>query len=184
MKRRTFLSAAALASTALAIEPFARDTAQFSGLGLTTYSLKRHMKWWWGKVKDGNQLDMLGFLDYCAELGLDGAELTSYFFEEPVTTARLNQIKRRAHLQGLEITGAAMSNNFGHPPDSDITAGEMRYFRKWIDHSADLGAPVCRIFASKKTPGENTRREGRNYTRYKNSSRSTHPQKDVLSYVS
>ena len=156
--RREFLTAtgaaavAGFATNARALEPIQRVNPRIRGLSMTAYSLKPHMKWWWGKVKDGNQLDMLGFLDYCAELGLDGAELTSYFFEEPVTTARLNQIKRRAHLQGLEITGAAMSNNFGHPPDSDITAGEMRYFRKWIDHSADLGAPVCRIFASKKTP--------------------------------
>ena len=66
MKRRTFLSTAALASTAHAIEPFSRGAAKFSGLGLTTYSLKRHMKWWWGKPnKDvgGQQLEMADFLD-------------------------------------------------------------------------------------------------------------------------
>lgn len=156
--RRQFLTAAGAATVvglttrAPALEPIQRVSPRIRGLSMTAYSLKPHMKWWWGKVKDGNQLDMIGFLDYCAKLGLDGAELTSYFFETPVTLARLNQIKRHAHILGLEITGAAMSNNFGHPPSSDFTAQQLRYFRKWIDHSADLGAPVCRIFASKKTP--------------------------------
>ena len=91
MKRRTFLSTAALASTAHAIEPFSRDAAKFSGLGLTTYSLKRHMKWWWGKPnKDegGQQLEMADFLDYCAELGLEGAEITSYFFQNRWKSAK------------------------------------------------------------------------------------------------
>ena len=122
MKRRTFLSAAALASTALAIEPFARDTAQFSGLGLTTYSLKRHMKWWWGKPnKDegGQQLEMADFLDYCAELGLEGAEITSYFFPEPLEKPEIHALKRRTQILGLDITGAAMGNNFAFPPGSD-----------------------------------------------------------------
>lgn len=156
--RREFLSAAGAAAissftaNAHALEPIRRVNPRIRGLSMTAYSLKPHMKWWWGKMNDGNTLDMLGFLDYCAKLGLDGAELTSYFFEAPVTTARLNQIKRQAHILGLEITGAAMSNNFGHPPNSQVTVREMQYFRKWIDHSADLGAPVCRIFASKKTP--------------------------------
>ena len=109
------------------------------------------MGWWWGKPTDG-QLDMLGFLDYCAELGLDAAEITSYFFETPVESAYINQIKRRAHNLGLDISGAAMGNNFGHPPDSDVSKAQMEYFRRWIDHFADMGAPVVRVFASKSLP--------------------------------
>ena len=114
--RREFMTAAGAATVvgftanAHSLEPIRRVNPRIRGLSLTAYSLKRHMKWWWGKVKDDNTLDILGFLDYCANLELDGAELTSYFFETPITTVRLNQIKRRAHVLGLEITGAAMSN--------------------------------------------------------------------------
>ena len=155
MKRRTFLSTAALASTAHAIEPFSRDAAKFSGLGLTTYSLKRHMKWWWGKPnKDegGQQLEMADFLDYCAELGLEGAEITSYFFPEPLEKREIHALKRQAHLLGLDITGAAMGNNFAFPPGSDENLGHMKYFRTWIDHFAELGAPVVRVFAARGLP--------------------------------
>ena len=155
MKRRTFLSTAALASTAHAIEPFSRDAAKFSGLGLTTYSLKRHMKWWWGKPnKDegGQQLEMADFLDYCAELGLEGAEITSYFFPEPLEKREIHALKRRAQILGLDITGAAMGNNFAFPPGSDENLGHMKYFRTWIDHFAELGAPVVRVFAARGLP--------------------------------
>ncbi|MEK6237527.1 MAG: sugar phosphate isomerase/epimerase [Planctomycetales bacterium] len=157
LTRRCFLGAAgtaaasSLAPTARAIEPLERINPRFTGLSLTSYSLKRHMRWWWGKPAKG-RLDMLGFLEYCARLGLDGAELTSYFFETPVKRETINQIKRRAHLLGLDVTGAAMGNNFGHPPTSDVTRREMKYFQTWIDHFADLGAPVARVFASKQTP--------------------------------
>jgi sugar phosphate isomerase/epimerase len=156
ISRRNFLAAAgavvtATGSAATAIEPFQRDVARFTGLSLTAYSLKPHMHWWWGKPTDG-KLDILGFLDYCAELGLDGAELTSYFFQTPVEQAYMNQVKRRAHLLGLDVTGGAMGNNFGHAPDSDVTRKQMKYFRRWIDHFADMGAPVVRVFASKQPP--------------------------------
>ena len=152
MKRRTFLSTTAFASAAHAIEPLARDSAQFSGLGLTTYSLKRHMKWWWGKQTKSGNLEMAGFLDYCAELGLEGAEITSYFFPDPLEKREIHALKRRAHLLGLDITGGAMGNNFSFPPGSDENRGHMNYFRTWVDNFAELGAPVVRVFAARGLP--------------------------------
>lgn len=143
--------AAANTSTVTAIEPFNRSSSHFTGLSLTSYSLKPYMRWWWGKPTDG-PLDMLGFLDYCAQLGLDGAELTSYFFKTPVERSFINSIKRRAQVLGLDISAGAMSNNFGHPPGSEFAEQQMKYFRTWIDHFADVGAPVVRVFASKSLP--------------------------------
>lgn len=140
-----------LAAPSLAADRFQRIKPRIKGLGMTTYSLKPHMQWWRGE-RTGGKLDMLGFLDYCAELQLDGAELTSYFFPTPLEPTYLNEIKRRAHLLGLDITGGAMGNNFAHAPGSDTTRDQMKYFRSWIDHFADLGAPVVRVFASRGLP--------------------------------
>ena len=154
MNRRNFLQTSALAASATslpAIEPFRRKTHAFKGLSLTTYSMKRHMKWWWGKETEG-KLDMLGFLDYCAELGLEGTEITSYFFQDPLDLAYINQVKRRAHLLGLDITGGAMGNNFAFKPGSPENVGHMEYFRRWVDHFADMGATTVRVFAGKKLP--------------------------------
>ena len=156
ISRRHLLAAAGAASLAAArpsgaIEPWKRGPAFFSGLSLTTYSLRPLMRWWCGKQTAG-RLEMLDFLDYCAELGLEAAELTSYFFAEPVERSEINRLKRRAHLLGIDISAGAVGNNFGHPPDSDTTRREMESFRTWIDHFADLGAPAVRVFASKSPP--------------------------------
>ncbi len=86
------------------------------------------------------------------ELGLEAAELTSYFFAEPVERSEINRLKRRAALLGLDISAGAVANDFGHPPDSDETRRQMESFRTWIDHFADLGAPAVRVFASKSPP--------------------------------
>ncbi|MCA9267674.1 MAG: sugar phosphate isomerase/epimerase [Planctomycetales bacterium] len=152
--RRDFLraaSATALAAGATAawgIEPFKRTNPRLSGLGLTTYSLRRHLKWFKGKPT-GGKLDIPAFLDYCARLGLDGAELTSYFFELPVEASQINTIKRRAHLNALDITGGAIGNNFAHAPGSDDALQQLDEARMWIDVFAELGAPTIRIFAGK-----------------------------------
>ena len=53
---------------------------------------------------------------------------------------------------GLDLTGGAMSNNFAYKPGSPENVGHMKYFRKWVDHFADMGVPVVRIFAGKKLP--------------------------------
>ncbi len=56
LTRRSLLKTAgvlAAATPAFGIEPFKRASASFKGLGLTTYSMKRHMRWWWGKPTKG-----------------------------------------------------------------------------------------------------------------------------------
>lgn len=152
--RREFLTIAAMSSlsgSALAISPIERINPRFTGLGLTAYSLKPHMKWFNGKAT-ASQLSILDFLDYCAKLGLEAAELTSYFFETPVRSTHLAEIKRRALLNGLQISGGAMGNNFAHAAGSEAAKKQLAYVREWIDHFADLGAPVVRVFAG--TPGQ------------------------------
>ncbi|PHR86786.1 MAG: xylose isomerase [Blastopirellula sp.] len=154
LARRHFLQTcgtaaiASITAPAFAIDRFERINPRIKGIALSAYSLKPHMQWWKGEQTDGT-LDILGFLDYCAKLGIDGAELTSYFFPKPLDRTYINQVKRRAHLLGIDITGGAIGNNFSHAPNSDLAAEEVKYFRSWIDHFADLGAPVVRVFASR-----------------------------------
>lgn len=158
MDRRTLLhgvvaSTAATSGTALGLTAFERKSAKFTGLSLTTYSLKRHMKWWLGKpAKEKGALEMSDFLDYCAKLGLEAAEVTGYFFPEPLENEALHRLRRQAHLLGLDISGAAMGNNFSYPLQSKEAQAQQDYVRKWIDRSAELGAPVVRVFASRGLP--------------------------------
>ena len=97
-------------------------------------------------------MDMHRFIDFCADHGCDGTELTSYFFKKPVTRDYLVALRRRAFLRGLEITGTAVGNNFSLPKGDERTA-QIAYVKQWIDHAAVLGAPHIRVFAGREAKG-------------------------------
>lgn len=136
-----------------AIEPFRRSGTQVLKLSLAAYSLRRFFR---AEQASGKQLDMAGFIDYCGSLGLDGTELTSYFFPPAFDRAYLNGLKRRAHIAGVDISGGAIGNNFTLPPGEKLDE-QVTHAKTWVDHYAALGAPVVRIFAG--SPPEGTSQE-------------------------
>lgn len=145
--RRNFVGACALSVTApaLAIEPIKRSGKQNLKLSLAAYSLRNLLPFPRRGKKDA-KMDMLDFVDYCAKLGLDGTELTGYFFPDPLTSDYINRIKRRTHVLGLDISGGAIGNNFAYGPGAELDK-QLDYTKKWIDHYAAMGAPVIRVFA-------------------------------------
>jgi sugar phosphate isomerase/epimerase len=154
--RRRFLSglasAAAVPALASAAQPWNRSAPRFSGLSLAAYSLRKEFAWFKGQPTEG-RLDLFAFLDYCASLGLSGAELTAYFFPEPADAALCHRIKRHAHLLGLDLTGGAIGNNFSHPPGSDEAKAQLAYTKRWIDLYAEMGIPTIRVFAGNPAKG-------------------------------
>ena len=138
----------------VAAEPFSRGP-RLSGLSLATYSFRQHMNWWKGKPATG-KLSMFDFLEQCAKLDLDAAELTAYFFPATVTSSYLHRLKRRAFRLGLDVSGGAIGNDFGHPPNSDHGRQQIKYTKDWIDRYAELGAPAIRVFAARTRPESNT----------------------------
>ncbi len=145
--RRQFLhSAAVLASGALAasaasaIEPIPREGAARFKFSLAAYSYRNLLQ---GK---NATLTLKDFIDDCAKMKLDGAELTSYYFPNPVTPEYLAERKEQCRQLGLEISGTAVGNDFGHPPGEKRTQ-QIQLVKRWVDHSQALGAPVIRIFA-------------------------------------
>ncbi|MDP6633975.1 MAG: sugar phosphate isomerase/epimerase family protein [Phycisphaerae bacterium] len=153
--RRSFLAGVAgaaavgLSGRAIGIEPFKRPGKPIMKLSLAAYSMKRYLA---AKPGTKGAMDMGGFIDYCAKLRLDGTELTSYWFPKNVTPEYLASLKRRAHLAGLDISGGAIANRFTLPPGKDLDAQHV-HVRKWVDHYADLGAPVIRVFAGRSAKG-------------------------------
>ena len=67
------------------------------------------------KPKDAKIIDMHGFIDYCADHELQGAELTSYYIEQKIDQAGLVALKRHAFLRGIAISGTAVGNEFTLP---------------------------------------------------------------------
>ncbi len=148
--RRQFLEAGALAAAAavLPAPAFAappRPPARYR-LSLAAYSLRKHLD-----LKNPT-MTLEGFIDKCAEWGLDGAELTEYYFKKPVTAEAVNRLKRLAFVRGIDITGTPMGNSFTRPP-GEARDQEVARVRQWIDVSADLGSPAIRIFAGNAPKG-------------------------------
>ncbi len=135
-----------------AASPWNRESARINGLSLSAYSLRKQFNWFKGKPTEGD-LDLFGFLDYCATLHISGAELTAYFFPEPVDAAFCHRIKRHAHLLGLDLTGGAIGNNFSLPPGSPEAREQLAYTKLWIDRYAEMGIPAIRVFAGNPAKG-------------------------------
>lgn len=120
-------------------------------LSLAAYSFRPFFDQMRGKpskLPAEEQITMLDFIDYCAEQGFDGAELTSYFLPPDLDQAAGIELKRRAFLRGIEVSGTAVGNNFTHPAGEERDA-QMAYVKHWIDRSVDMGAPHIRVFAGK-----------------------------------
>jgi sugar phosphate isomerase/epimerase len=148
--RRTFLTgtaaaavATALPAPALAIDPVKRAGPARLRIGLAAYSMRQYLQ---AKPGTPRAMDLLGFVDWAATLDTDAVELTSYFFPEQVTRAYLNELKRRCHVNGLDISGGAIRNNFTLPPGPELEKW-FTHLDMWLDHYAALGAPVIRVFA-------------------------------------
>lgn len=149
--RRQFLKCglATLAASTLgpglrAADPFQRGPHSRLRLALAAYSFRDDF----APGKDGKpaRLDMLRFVDYCADHGCDGAELTSYYFPQPPSDTFLAEVRRRAHVRGVSVSGTAVGNDFCHPPGTRRDA-EQKLVRDWIAHASVLGAPHIRVFA-------------------------------------
>lgn len=120
-------------------------------LSLAAYSFNRMLPR--GSRNPNPTMTLNDFIDYCAELNLDGTELTSYYFPTEVTNDYLMSLKRQCFMAGLDISGTAIGNDFCLP-EGEARQKQLASTRTWIDHAATMGAPVIRIFAGKVPKGD------------------------------
>jgi len=150
MKRRVFLASAlgaAVGGTASAQFPERKGAARMR-LGLAAYSFRERFAWSRGNAQKpvGGEMDMFSFIDYCAEHGCGGAELTSYFFPPTADAAYFHKVKRHAFLRGVDVCGTAIGNNFSLGAGEKLDA-EVREAQDWLDKAVHMGAPHVRFFA-------------------------------------
>lgn len=150
LARRQFLSIALPAMAAASIhaaEPFTRKGAARLRLGLAAYSFRSFFKDGNAKAPPADRaMDLFGFIDFCADNGCDGAELTSYYFPKDPTNEFLIKLRRHAFLRGIAISGSAVGNNFTHPEGEERTR-QIASVKQWIERAAIFGAPHIRVFA-------------------------------------
>lgn len=162
LDRRSFLKLSSAAALAMAAAPsavqaaaapvgaaaFKRSGKHRLNLSLAAYSFRETFPIMRGKatkVTPEKATDMFKFIDYCAAQGIEGAEVTSYFFASE-DDAYLLKLKRHAYLKGIAISGTAIGNNFSLPKGPKLD-DEIAATKKWIDRAALMGAPHIRVFA-------------------------------------
>lgn len=139
-----------------AIPPITRNGRSRLHLGLAAYSFRQFfrnvIKGDPAAAKASRTMDILQFIDYCADQGCLGAELTSYFFPKTVGDSYLREVRRRAFLRGVSISGTAVGNNFALPKGEKRNQ-EIASVKQWIDRASIMGAPHIRIFAGAPAAG-------------------------------
>ena len=161
MTRRGFLAKTALAAAgplalarpAAAVDPIGRTRPSHFKLSLAAYSYRDLLS---GPNKT---MDLFGFVNLAADLGLDAVEPTSYYFPENVSADYLHRLKQHAFLLGLDISGTAVMNDFCLPPGPE-TDKELDHVRTWIDHAAELDAPTLRLLSGNWLQGTPESRAG------------------------
>jgi sugar phosphate isomerase/epimerase len=139
-----------------AIEPINHSGPSKMRLSLLAYSFRDYFKEASyprkTQVEPAKQIDMFQFVNYCADQGWEGAELTSYYFPKDVTDDTLRQVRDLAAKRGVTISGTSVGNTFTHPRgekrDENIALAKL-----WIDHAVVLGAPFVRCFAGSLPKG-------------------------------
>src|SRR4051812_26389210 len=114
--RRTSIASTVAAATvgcagvshqqASAIEPIERTKGSHFKYSLAAYSYRDLLK---GKSPKHTLND---FINDCAKFGLDGAELTSYYFPPEPSAEYLRGLKAYAFRRGLNVSGTPVGNDF------------------------------------------------------------------------
>jgi sugar phosphate isomerase/epimerase len=155
ISRRVFLktstfslaSIGAICPNILAVEPIERTGPARLQLSLAAYSFRKYFS-----KSSTKPLNMFQFIDFCAQHGCVGTELTSYYFPKDLTNEYLLKIRKHAFLRGISISGTAVGNTFTHRPGPKRTE-QILMVKQWINHAAVMGAPHIRIFAGKIQQG-------------------------------
>jgi sugar phosphate isomerase/epimerase len=133
------------APQALAAEPFKRAGKARLPLSLAAYSFRD----FFNHKDPAKRITMFQFIDFCAEQGLEGAELTSYYFPPKADEKYLIEIKRHAFLCAVAISGTAIGNNYCLPK-GDKRDAQIALTKKWVDYAALMGTAHIRVFAGDK----------------------------------
>lgn len=129
-----------------AVSPIGRTWPSHIKLSMAAYSFRQYL------TAKENPMTLFDFIDLCADLRLDGTELTCYYFPKDPTPEYFAQLKRRAFLQGLDISGTAVSNHFTVPPGKERDE-QIAYVKKWVDYAAQMGAGSIRVYSGRVPKG-------------------------------
>ncbi len=145
MRRRQML--AGLAASPLAAAPTViRQKGTRIKIGLNAYSFNKPLM--------AGTMKLADVIDYCADQGIDGVDLTGYYFPgypNVPSDQYLYALKRRAFVNGVTITGTGVRNDFALV-DPSSRRGHIQLVKDWVDVAAKLGADMVRVFSGRELP--------------------------------
>lgn len=118
-----------------------KEAAKKYKLSLNAYSFNQ-------PLRDG-KMTVHDMLDFSAETGFDGVDLTGYYFPgypQVPSDEYLYSVKKKAFHLGLYINGTGVRNDFTWS-DPAKRAEEKKLVKDWVIVAEKLGAPSLRIFA-------------------------------------
>jgi len=140
MNRRTFLGGAAAIPALPASSQIKRQSGTHLRIGLNAYSFNRPLT--------AGTMTLDDVIDYCAAQNLDGVDLTAYYFPGyPAVPPDdfLYNLKKRAFLNGVTITGTGVRNDFA-TADAAARKGHIEMVKAWTEAARKMGASVIRVF--------------------------------------
>ena len=121
-------------------------------LSLNAYSFNEWLR--------SGKIDLLELIDYCVEVGFDALDPTGYYFPEypeAPTDSFLYEFKRKAYLNGVEISGSGVRNDFTNQ-DPSVRKEGVTLVKRWIDVCVKMGCPLLRVFAGKELEKSRSRK--------------------------
>ena len=103
-----------------------------------------------GAITQG-QMTLVEWLDFAAELGLDGVECGPLLVE-PLGPVKPIEFRRLAEARGLAVSNYTGYSDFTHP-DPDVRKGELAAMLKSLDIAREVGAPSVRALTGQQWPG-------------------------------
>ncbi len=154
MKRRHFVRLVAAGTSVVMLpsgEIFAHATDKASLPSKVKISLNAYS---FNKPLLAGEMTIDDMLDFAAQTGFEGVDLTGYYFPgypAVPTDEYIYHVKRHAFRMGLEICGTGVRNDFTYT-DAGKRETEKKHVKEWIEVASKLGAQTLRIFAGKGAP--------------------------------
>jgi len=113
-------------------------------IGSSPYSFKRLGEF---STLEEKKRTILSIIEEAPQYGLSGLELLAVQFESG-DREYINQIKRRAAANAIDLYTLSLHHNFVNP-DLDIRQQEINSVLKWLDIAEQLGTPLVRVFGGR-----------------------------------
>jgi len=101
--------------------------------------------WSYHPLIQSKQLDQMGWVKLCKDIGLDGVELLDIHFPS-LGKEYVTGLKKTITDLGLEIPLCSVSNDFGKPDDAARAQSEKQV-ENWIQVANWFGAKLLRVFS-------------------------------------